>query len=212
MKRWMAALLLGAMGLAVIGCGGGVKDQVAVLETDFGEIVLAFYPDVAPEHVANFKRLAEEGVYDGVLWHRVVPGFVIQSGDPSTALPDTPPGKYGSGGTDQNLKAEFNTLKHLRGTLGMARSADPNSADSQFYICLTDIPHLDRKYTVFGEVVSGMDVVDKIAAVETGPRDIPLQPVHIKTVRITTWREAEIPKERMKPVFKKNKEGELIGG
>lgn len=187
--RFTAAAIAGLLIAALIGCGGGVKNEVAVMETDFGEIVLGFYPDDAPNHVSRFKQLARDGVYDGVLFHRVVPGFVIQAGDPLTKNPDTPRAKYGSGGTGDSLTAEFNERRHVRGTLGMARSRDPNSADSQFYIALSTIPHLDGKYTVFGEVLRGMSVVDSIATVKTDMRDVPVEDVRINSVRIVSKRE-----------------------
>ncbi|MBS1262207.1 MAG: putative bifunctional phosphatase/peptidyl-prolyl cis-trans isomerase [Calditrichaeota bacterium] len=187
--RFTAAAIAGLLIAALIGCGGGVKNEVAVMETDFGEIVLGFYPDDAPNHVSRFKQLARDGVYDGVLFHRVVPGFVIQAGDPLTKNPDTPRAKYGSGGTGDSLTAEFNERRHVRGTLGMARSRDPNSADSQFYIALGAIPHLDGKYTVFGEVLRGMSVVDSIATVKTDMRDVPVEDVRINSVRIVSKRE-----------------------
>lgn len=175
-----------------MGCGGGVNEEVAVLDTSFGEIVLGFYPEDAPGHVENFKRLAREGVYDGVLFHRIVPGFVVQAGDPLTRNPETPRARYGTGGTGQKLPAEFSERKHVRGTLAMARSQEENSADSQFYIALDSIPHLDGKYTVFGEVLKGMEVVDSIAAVKTDMRDVPLEDVRINEVRIVSKREAGV--------------------
>ncbi|HEX03613.1 MAG TPA: peptidylprolyl isomerase [Bacteroidetes bacterium] len=164
------------------------------METSLGEVVLGFYPDVAPNHVANFKRLATEDVYDNVLFHRVIPGFMVQTGDPGTADPDTPRNMYGMGGTDRNepLMAEFSDTKHVRGTLAMARSKDPNSADSQFYIALNAVPHLDGSYTVFGQVLRGMEVIDSIAAVKTDMGDCPLEPIRIIDVKIMTKAEAGI--------------------
>ncbi len=182
-----------AAGLAffiLAGCGMSEKQKVAILHTDFGKIVLEFYPDDAPNHVDTFKRLVREGFYDGVLFHRVVPGFVVQAGDPTTKDSSTPRPEYGAGGSGETLDAEFNERKHLRGTVGMARTTDPNSADSQFYVCLAPKPHLDRKYTVFGRVAIGMEAVDKIAMVETDARDIPIEPVVIDSIRITSRKEA----------------------
>ena len=192
MKRFTAiAMLLMFVLVVAIGCGGGVKDEVAVLDTTMGKIVLGFFPEEAPNHVANFKRLAREGVYNGVLFHRVLPGFVIQTGDPKTADPNTPKMEYGTGGTGQNIGLELNSHKHERGAVGMARSQDPNSADSQFYITMDKQPHLDDGYTVFGEVLDGMDVADAIAAVPTdGVRGIPLEPVRINSVQILSRKEA----------------------
>ena len=123
------------------------------ITTADGDILIELYPDSAPNTVANFKALAGEGFYDGLTFHRVIPGFVAQGGDPKG---------NGTGGPGYTIKAEFNDRKHERGTLAMARSADPDSAGSQFYICLEPQPHLDGQYTVFGKVVEGMDVVDKI--------------------------------------------------
>lgn len=132
----------------------------AVIKTDKGDITLQFYPDVAPIHVASFLNLARSGFYDGTTFHRVVPGFVAQGGDPKSKDPNAT--DVGTGGPGYNLPAEFSDRKHETGTLAMARSQDPNSAGSQFYICLAPQPSLDGQYTVFGNVVSGMDVVNAI--------------------------------------------------
>jgi len=190
MNRIFSVLLILGFLFLLIGCGGSVKEEVAVLETTMGQIVLGFYPDSAPLHVESFKKLSREGVYDGVLFHRVIPKFVIQGGDPKTADPSTPKELYGTGGTGHNLQAEFNERPHVHGTLSMARAQDPNSADSQFFICLEKITHLDGKYTVFGEVLKGLDVVDSIGAVERGVRDIPVSPVRIESVKIVSKKEA----------------------
>ncbi len=140
------------------------KDEVAVIETNFGKIVFELYPDVAPHTCASFKKLANHGYFDGVLFHRVVPGFVIQGGDILTR--DADPSNDGTGGPGYTLPAEFSDKHHVRGTVSMARKpGDINSAGSQFFICLADCPNLDYQYTVFGKVIQGMDVVDKIAAV-----------------------------------------------
>ncbi len=127
----------------------------ARISTSKGEIVLSFYPDVAPLHSAAFIKLARAGFYDGLKFHRYEPGFVIQGGDPSG---------NGTGGPGYNLDAEFSERPHVRGTLAMARSSNPNSAGSQFYICLDDAPFLNRQYTVFGHVVEGQGVVDQLRA------------------------------------------------
>jgi peptidyl-prolyl cis-trans isomerase B (cyclophilin B) len=127
--------------------------QEAVIQTAKGEIVFKFYPEDAPETVANFIKLAKQGFYDGLKFHRVVPGFVIQGGDPKGD---------GTGGPGYTIKAEFNSRAHLTGTVAMARSMAPDSAGSQFYICLSRQPSLDGKYTVFGQVTKGVDVVQKI--------------------------------------------------
>ncbi len=138
----------------------------AVIETRLGNIELKFYPDVAPNHVNNFVELAKKGFYDGTVFHRVIPGFMIQGGDPNTKNPDK--SKHGLGGPGYTVKAEFNNKPNKRGILSMARAANPDSAGSQFFICVADAPFLDRQYTVFGEVVSGMEVADKIV---NQPRD-----------------------------------------
>ncbi len=150
----------------------------AVIETKFGNIELRFFPDVAPNHVNSFIELAKKGFYDGTAFHRVIPGFMIQGGDPNSKDPDR--SRHGMGGPGYTIKAEFNEKHHKRGTLSMARSADPNSAGSQFFICVADAPFLDRQYTVFGEVVSGMEVADKIVNQPKDKRDNPLERVEMK--------------------------------
>ncbi|GMT48407.1 MAG: peptidylprolyl isomerase [bacterium] len=155
-----------------------MAETKAVIETKFGNIELRFFPDVAPNHVNNFIELAKKGFYDGTTFHRVIPGFMIQGGDPNSKGPDR--SKYGIGGPGYSLKAEFNNKTHKRGTLSMARSADPDSAGSQFFICVADSPFLDGKYTVFGEVVSGMDVVDKIVSQPKDARDNPVERIEMK--------------------------------
>lgn len=134
-------------------------DEVAVIVTKKGEIRIRFFPQDAPNHVASFIELAQSGFYDGTTFHRVEPGFVVQGGDPYSK---TGEGPVGTGGPGWRLKAEFNDRPHLKGTVAMARAQDPDSAGSQFYICLAPAPFLDGKYTVFGEVVEGMDVVERI--------------------------------------------------
>ena len=155
-----------------------MKQTTAVIETKFGEITLKFFPDVAPNHVNSFIELASEGFFDGTTFHRVVPGFVIQGGDPNSRSDDR--SKHGTGGPGYTLKAEFSNLPHKRGTLSMARAGDPNSAGSQFFICVADTPFLDGQYTVFGEVVEGMDVVDQIVAQPRDSRDNPKERVEMK--------------------------------
>ena len=132
----------------------------AVIKTARGDIVLQFNPDVAPVTVASFLNLARAGFYNGTRFHRVVPGFVVQGGDPKSKDPNAP--DVGTGGPGYSLPAEFNDMKHETGTLSMARSQDPNSGGSQFYICLAAQPSLDGQYTVFGQTVSGMEVVNAI--------------------------------------------------
>ncbi len=157
-------------------------DEVAVIDTRFGRIVLEFFPEVAPVHVENFKKLARSGFYDGCTFHRVIPGFMIQGGDPNSKDGDR--ANDGAGGPGYNINAEFNNRKHLRGTLSMARSQDPNSAGSQFFICVKDQPRLDGQYTVFGQVIQGLDAVDQIVSVKCDARDNPLEPVIMDKVSI----------------------------
>jgi peptidyl-prolyl cis-trans isomerase B (cyclophilin B) len=158
-----------------------MKEKKAVINTKFGEITLKFLPEVAPNHVNSFIELASGGFYNGTTFHRLVPGFVIQGGDPNTKSDDR--STHGMGGPGYNLKAEFSKLPHKRGTLSMARAADPDSAGSQFFICVEDTPFLDGQYTIFGEVVDGMDVVDQIVSQPRDPRDNPVDRIEM-TVEI----------------------------
>jgi len=155
-----------------------MTDTTAVIDTKFGKIELKFFPEVAPNHVNNFIDLAKKGFYDGTTFHRVIPGFMIQGGDPNTKDPDRK--KHGMGGPGYAVKAEFNQTPHKRGILSMARSSDPDSAGSQFFICVGDAPFLDRQYTAFGQVTSGMDVADKIVGPPRDKQDNPLERVEIK--------------------------------
>ena len=155
-----------------------MKETTAVIHTKLGDIKLAFYPDLAPNHVESFITLSKKGFFDGTTFHRVVPGFVIQGGDPNTK--DSNRARHGMGGPGYQIKAEFSDKPHNRGTLSMARSADPDSAGSQFFICVAVTSFLDGKYTVFGEVTSGMDVVDKIVAQPRDPRDNPLERIEMR--------------------------------
>lgn len=163
-----------------------MADTNAVIETKFGNIELKFFPDVAPNHVNNFIELSKKGFYDGTLFHRVIPGFMIQGGDPNSKSADR--SRHGMGSPGYTLKAEFNNRPHKRGILSMARSADPDSAGSQFFICVADANFLDGKYTVFGEVVSGMDAADKIVAQPRDSRDNPNERIEMK-VRIVEKKE-----------------------
>ena len=129
------------------------NDNILLLELKDGIVTIELKPDVAPNHVSRIKELVNEGFYDGLKFHRVIAGFMAQTGDPQG---------NGTGGSGTNLKAEFNNERHLRGTLSMARAQDPNSADSQFFICLEDAPHLNGQYTVWGQVIDGMEYVDNI--------------------------------------------------
>jgi len=147
-----------------------------------GEIVLRLFHDVAPGHVKNFTDLAKKGFYNGTTFHRVIPGFMIQGGDPNSKGADR--ASHGTGGPGYRIKAEFNSTPHKRGILSMARANDPDSAGSQFFICVADANFLDWQYTAFGEVVSGMDVADKVVSVKRDGRDNPLERIEM-TVTIS---------------------------
>lgn len=164
-------------------------EEVAVLDTGEGRVVLRFYPDKAPEHVKSFKKLVSEGFYDGTRFHRCIAGFMVQGGDPNSKDIEKA-SAWGTGGPGFQLKAEFNDMKHKRGVLSMARSANPDSAGSQFFIMVKESPHLDGQYTAFGAVVSGMDAVDKIVKTGDANRNglvAPTDAVPIKKAVIKTW-------------------------
>ena len=165
-------------------------NTLATLQTDMGDITIRFFYDKAPKHVENFVNLAASGFYDGTMFHRVIPGFMIQGGDPNTKKTEDPSHPYGTGGhvvngKEARLKAEFNDTSHKRGIVSMARSQDPDSASSQFFIVVKDSPFLDHQYSAFGEVVSGLETADKIAGVPRNASDRPNQPVRIKKVVLT---------------------------
>jgi len=147
-----------------------------------GDIVLKFFPEVAPGHVKNFTDLAKKGFYNGTTFHRVIPGFMIQGGDPNSKNPDR--SMHGMGGPGHKVKAEFNSKPHKRGIVSMARSNDPDSAGSQFFICVADANFLDWQYTVFAEVVTGMDVADKVVSMKRDGNDNPFERVEM-TVTIS---------------------------
>jgi dolichyl-diphosphooligosaccharide--protein glycosyltransferase len=151
-------------------------NNTATIETTQGPIKIEFYPDVAPNHVKNFKDLASKGFYDGVVFHRIVPGFVIQAGDPNTKNGNSSRDTWGAGGPGYTINQEFNSIPHERGILSMARTNDPNSAGSQFFIVLNDSKFLDNQYTVFGKVTEGLEIVDKIANSTTNAMDQPEDP------------------------------------
>jgi peptidyl-prolyl cis-trans isomerase B (cyclophilin B) len=154
-----------------------MSEQQAIIHTKFGDISLKFFPEVAPNHVKSFIELAQKGFHNGTTFHRVVPNFVIQGGDPNSKNPDR--SKHGMGDPGYQIKAEFNNKPHQRGTLSMARSAHPDSAGSQFFICAAAAPFLDGKYTVFGEVVAGMEVVDKIISQPRDGNDNPVDRIEM---------------------------------
>ena len=158
------------------------QKETAVIETKFGKIVIEFFPESAPRHVDNFKKLAAMGFYNGTTFHRVIPGFMIQGGDPNSK--DSDRSRHGTGGPGYNVKAEFNSISHKRGIVSMARSSDPDSAGSQFFICIKDSPFLDKQYTVFGEVAEGLDVADKIVSSKRDEKDNPLEKIAMTKVYI----------------------------
>lgn len=152
----------------------------AIIETSEGKIIFKLLPDIATETVRNFRKLAQSGFYDGTLFHRVIPGFMIQGGDPNTKQSDK--SKWGLGGPGYTINAEFNSRSHLRGVVSMARAMDPDSAGSQFFIVTTDSTFLDGQYTAFGEVIQGMEVADKIVNLPRDNNDCPLQEAKILSV------------------------------
>ena len=157
--------------------------EVAILTTSAGEMVLEFWPDVAPGHVENFTKLAKQGFYDGTCFHRVIKDFMIQGGDPNTK-DDAKQHLWGTGGPGYQIRAEFNDKPHVRGVLSMARSQNPNSAGSQFFICHGDPRFLDRQYTAFGKLIKGDDVLEKIATTPTVPGDRPVTKQTLISVKI----------------------------
>ena len=166
------------------------KNPKVVISTKFGDITIRFYADVAPRHVDNFLNLAKIGFYDGTTFHRIVPGFIIQGGDPLSKEPDR--SMHGKGGPGFSLNPEPSDQPHRRGTVSMAkmprnedRTRDVNDNGSQFFICVEDAASLDRTYTAFGKVMNGMDVVDKIVAVPRDEADNPLNPVAMKIKEVT---------------------------
>jgi peptidyl-prolyl cis-trans isomerase B (cyclophilin B) len=158
-------------------------NEVAVIKTTEGEMVVEFWPDVAPKTVENFKTLAKKGFYDGTCFHRVIKGFMIQGGDPLTKDPSQET-RWGTGDPGYKVKAEFNDRHHDRGVLSMARSNDPDSAGSQFFICHGNPRFLDRQYTGFGKLIKGDDVLEKIATTPTHPPDRPNKRMGVESIKI----------------------------
>ncbi|SRR5258708_427897 len=162
----------------------------AIIKTDQGELTIAFWPDVAPKTVENFKKLAKSNFYDGTAFHRIVKGFMIQGGDPLTK-DDKAEGRWGTGDPGYKVKAEFNKKPHVRGVISMARSAHPDSAGSQFFICLADAKFLDGQYTAFGEVIKGDEVLGKLGDTPTtfgggGEKSRPLSRVNVESIKIVS--------------------------
>jgi peptidyl-prolyl cis-trans isomerase B (cyclophilin B) len=159
------------------------NNEVAVIKTSEGQMVVEFWPDVAPKTVENFKALAKKGFYDGTCFHRVIKDFMIQGGDPLTKDPGKE-GAWGTGDPGYKIKAEFNDRHHDRGVLSMARSNDPDSAGSQFFICHGNPRFLDRQYTAFGKLIKGDDVLEKIATTPTHPQDRPNKRMGVESIKI----------------------------
>ena len=164
-----------------------MAQNLMVLKLSYGDVEIELYPEKAPNHVQRFKQLSEEGKYDGVVFHRVIEGFMAQTGDVkfgNTSSPDFNLALAGTGGSVlPNLKAEFSDIAHTRGILSAARSADPNSANSQFFICFDSAPHLDRQYSVFGKVIKGMEFIDKIKKGDPNSGAVP-KPDKIISLRV----------------------------
>jgi peptidyl-prolyl cis-trans isomerase B (cyclophilin B) len=164
------------------------SNEVAVIKTSEGEMVAEFWPEMAPSTVENFKKLARSGFYDGTAFHRIVKGFMIQGGDPLTKDP-AKESRYGTGDPGYKIKAEFNNRSHERGVLSMARSSDPDSAGSQFFICLANVSRLDNQYTTFGKLIKGDDVLGKIGDTEvtmsgSGERSKPTKRITVESIKI----------------------------
>ena len=155
-----------------------MSNEIAVIETSLGNIEFELLEDVAPGHVQNFKDLANSDFYNGTIFHRVIPGFMVQGGDPNTKSDDR--SSHGMGGPGHTIKAEFNDEPHIRGIVSMARSQDPDSAGSQFFVVVKDSDFLDGQYTAFGRVISGMDVADKIVDSPRDDRDNPIDRIEMK--------------------------------
>jgi len=202
MKRGKMNLLIAAVILIIVVAGSSVvlltqpnsevaekevtsvEEEYAVIETKYGKMVMKFFSENAPGHVQNFKNLTKQGFYDETTFHRVIPGFMIQGGDPNSKDDDR--ANDGIGGPGYSISAEFNDISHKRGIVSMARSQDPNSAGSQFFIVVKSYPSLDHQYTVFGEIIEGMDVADKIVAEPRDALDNPLTKVEMKIIITTT--------------------------
>jgi len=164
------------------------SNEVAVIKTSEGDMVVQFWTDAAPNTVQNFKKLARQGFYDGTIFHRIVKGFMIQGGDPNSKDP-AKENSYGEGGPGYNIKAEFNDHSHDRGVISMARSQNPDSAGSQFFICLAPVHRLDHQYTTFGKLIKGQDVLDKIGETEVtrnsmGEPSKPTKRIVIESIKI----------------------------
>jgi peptidyl-prolyl cis-trans isomerase B (cyclophilin B) len=192
MKTLLISALGLAMGIAAVQAADATQKEekknvntaeVAVIKTTEGDMVVEFWPDVAPKTVENFKKLAKQGFYDGTCFHRVIKGFMIQGGDPKTKFPDKE-SEWGTGDPGYKIKAEFNDRSHVRGVLSMARSNDPDSAGSQFFICHGNPTFLDHKYTTFGKLIKGDEVLEKIATTATRTPDRPLKRMGVESIKL----------------------------
>jgi peptidyl-prolyl cis-trans isomerase B (cyclophilin B) len=192
MKSILINLLVAILAVALVNAEEqkpmNSAKEVAVIKTSEGEMIAEFWPDVAPKTVENFKKLARSGFYDGTAFHRIVKGFMIQGGDPLTKDP-AKESRYGTGDPGYKIKAEFNDRSHERGVLSMARSSDPDSAGSQFFICLANVSRLDHQYTTFGKIIKGDDVLGKIGDIEvtmsdSGERSKPTKRVTVESIKI----------------------------
>ena len=193
MQKFLIFSILSIILVTTINQGFAQSDEkVAVLETTQGKIVIEFFPEDAPNHVSNFMNLTDSGFYDGVLFHRIIPGFMIQGGDPNTKTDDN--STWGIGGPDYSINAEFNDIKHNRGIVSMARSQNPNSAGSQFFIVHQNSNFLDEQYTVFGRIVTqeSFETLDKLASIKTGQRDIPINTEEAKIIKASVVNRSEI--------------------
>jgi len=162
-----------------------MRNKAVLITTNEGIFMIELFPEDAPNTVNNFLKLVESGYYDGIVFHRIIPNFMIQAGDPNTIGPDSDRSLWGQGGPGYNLKAEFSSRSHLRGIVSMARANDPDSAGSQFFIVTSDSTFLDKQYTVFGEVVDGMEVADKIVNLPRDGNDCPKQEAKMLEVTIS---------------------------
>ena len=196
MNRVLGLILLTLLAIGVLFMTYEKENDVAVISTNFGDMVVEFYPDIAPMHVDSFVALVNEEYFDGTTFHRVIPGFMIQGGDPNSRNENKAThgtggraGKFFGIGNEEDpstwlIPQEFNDTPHVKGILSMARTNDPNSASSQFFICHDNASFLDNNYTVFGKVVEGLDIIDEIANVAKDQNDNPLERVEMLSVRI----------------------------
>ena len=193
MKKLLSALFALCTTFSLSALAADAAKEVAVIKTSAGEMVVEFWPDVAPKTVENFITLAKKGFYDGTAFHRIVKGFMIQGGDPKTKDKSLAE-EWGTGDPGYKIKAEFNNKAHVRGVLSMARAASPDSAGCQFFICHGEARFLDKQYTAFGQIVAGDDVLEKIANVPTthgggGEKSSPIDRVEVESIRIVPAKE-----------------------